>query len=442
MRDASRRALAEQVIDEWLEGVTEEAFAAALEQVVEEKFALGEYRFKRENERDCAIDGARLFFAMFSRKIVELSDGRCVYFAPDSRAKRRNADNAISWAEYAFHAVSSGGNKVSGKDYHERWYNPHKMSALQSIESVLRDERCFVRLSKVDVRYDAVVFAGAMPLTQQSLQIVTRLDEQGNMDANLTEVTFVASHKREKKAPRVVPLPEAVKTVVHHQITAGSNPPDRGSISKLSETCKGSDTRWGGEEGLGMEMAARRAQKTLLFVSRVQRKKGLPNLLSAWSRLSESVREGWRIRIVGPDEDGHTAELKRQAESLGIAESVDFVGPRYGMDLDSEYRSADLFVLPTHSENFGSVVIEALAYGLPVICTKGAPWAELVTHRCGWWVEDSVEALMAALKAGVLLPSEALHEMGAHGRKLVEEKYTWKAVCDAMVEGYRRVLNV
>lgn len=180
--------------------------------------------------------------------------------------------------------------------------------------------------------------------------------------------------------------------------------------------------------------------RTLLFVSRVQRKKGLPNLLSAWSRLSESVREGWRIRIVGPDEDGHTAELKRQAESLGIAESVDFVGPRYGMDLDSEYRSADLFVLPTHSENFGSVVIEALAYGLPVICTKGAPWAELVTHRCGWWVEDSVEALTVALKAGVLLPSEALREIGARGRKLVEEKYTWKAVCDAMVAGYRQIV--
>lgn len=191
---------------------------------------------------------------------------------------------------------------------------------------------------------------------------------------------------------------------------------------------------------MGREMAARRAQKTLLFVSRVQRKKGLPNLLSAWSRLSESVREGWRIRIVGPDEDGHAAELKRQAESLGIAEAVDFVGPRYGTDLDAEYRSADLFVLPTHSENFGSVVIEALAHGLPVICTKGAPWAELVTHRCGWWVEDSVEALTAALKAGIPLPSEALREMGAHGRKLVEEKYTWKAVCDAMVEGYRRIV--
>lgn len=183
-----------------------------------------------------------------------------------------------------------------------------------------------------------------------------------------------------------------------------------------------------------------RGTRTLLFVSRVQRKKGLPNLLLAWSCLPDGLRKGWRIRIVGPDEDNHTAELKKQAKALGIAETVDFVGPRYGAELGSEYQSANLFVLPTHSENFGSVVIEALSHGLPVICTKGAPWAELVTYRCGWWIEDSVESLTDALKVSVSLPITDLYEMGARGRKLVEEKYTWKAVCDAMVDGYRRIV--
>ena len=241
-RCTSRRALAEQVIDEWLEGVTEEAFAAALERVVEEKTVLGEYRFKRENERDLAIAGARRFFAEFSRKIVELSDGRCVYFAPDSRARHRNADNAVSWAEYAFHAVSSGGDKIVGKDYHERWYNPHKVQMFQSIESSLRAEKCYVRLSRAAARFDAIVFDGAV-VAGQTLQVVTRLDEMGNMDANLTEVTFVASRKREKKTPRVVPLPEAVKTVVHHQITAGSNPPDGNRISNNFAERKGAERR-------------------------------------------------------------------------------------------------------------------------------------------------------------------------------------------------------
>ena len=182
-------------------------------------------------------------------------------------------------------------------------------------------------------------------------------------------------------------------------------------------------------------------RKTLLFVSRVQRKKGLPTLLSAWAQLPQMVRSGWRIRIVGPDQDNHTMELKAQAETLKILDDMDFVGPKYGSELAVEYQSADLFVLPTHSENFGSVVIEALSYGIPVICTKEAPWEELVSQQCGWWIDDSVDALCAALKDGLSSTDVVRRAMGAHGRRLVEEKYTWKAVCDAMAEGYRRIVD-
>lgn len=182
-------------------------------------------------------------------------------------------------------------------------------------------------------------------------------------------------------------------------------------------------------------------RKTLLFVSRIQRKKGLPTLLSAWAQLPQTIRSGWRIRIVGPDQDNHTEELKAQAETLRILGDIDFVGPKYGNELAAEYQSADLFVLPTHSENFGSVVVEALAYGLPVICTKKAPWEELASLMCGWWIEDEVDALCVALKEGLSLTTEVRRAMGARGRRLVEEKYTWKAVCDAMVEGYRRIVN-
>ena len=180
---------------------------------------------------------------------------------------------------------------------------------------------------------------------------------------------------------------------------------------------------------------------TLLFVSRVQRKKGLPNLLDAWARLPCELKSGWTVRIVGPDQDGHTAELVAQANKLGILDEVVFVGPRYDADLDAEYDAADMFVLPTHSENFGSVVIEALAHRVPVICTKGAPWKELETHNCGWWIDIGVEPLVEALKEAMSLSDEDRAAMGARGRKLVEEKYTWKAVVNVMVKGYEEILN-
>ena len=61
------------------------------------------------------------------------------------------------------------------------------------------------------------------------------------------------------------------------------------------------------------------------------------------------------------------------------------------------YRRADLFVLPTLNENFAMTVAEALAQGTPVISTKGAPWAELVSHGCGWWIDHGTEPLAAAM---------------------------------------------
>ena len=184
-------------------------------------------------------------------------------------------------------------------------------------------------------------------------------------------------------------------------------------------------------------------ERTLLFVSRVQKKKGLPNLLNAWARLPEDLKKDWTIRIVGPDQDNHTAELRALAENLGILRDVEFVGPLYDEQLDAAYSAADLFILPTHSENFGSVVIEALAHGVPVICTKEAPWAELETHKCGWWIDDNVNALVQALKEALPLhctPTTLSHtslvEMGKNGLELVKAKYDWRVVGKTLADAY------
>lgn len=182
-------------------------------------------------------------------------------------------------------------------------------------------------------------------------------------------------------------------------------------------------------------------KKVLLFVSRVQRKKGLENLVRAWAQLSFEIKRKWVVRIVGPDQEGHTAELKSLCNELGVVQDFEIVGPKYGEELQREYTSADLFVLPTHSENFGSVVIEALAHSVPVICTKGAPWKELETYKCGWWIGIGVEPLVGALKEALVVSRQSLEQMGSRGRKLVEEKYTWDAVVKAMVNGYEEVLN-
>ena len=105
------------------------------------------------------------------------------------------------------------------------------------------------------------------------------------------------------------------------------------------------------------------------------------------------------------------------------------------------YRHADLFVLPTFSENFGVVVAEALSHGLPVITTRGAPWADLETHGCGWWVDIGVEPLAEALREAMSLTDEERRAMGENGRRMVEAKYRWESVAQEMEKVYKNCVN-
>jgi len=178
-----------------------------------------------------------------------------------------------------------------------------------------------------------------------------------------------------------------------------------------------------------------RSSRTALYLSRIAPNKGLQNLLQAWARVKP--RE-WSLKVAGPDENGHLALCQRAVQELGLEKSVSFLGPVHGRKKWETFGNADLFILPTLGENFGQVVLEALACGLPVITTRRAPWEELVPRRCGWWIEAGVEPLVQAL--GEALEQEAeLPRMGARGRALVEEKYTWPRIALEMISVYQWV---
>jgi len=178
--------------------------------------------------------------------------------------------------------------------------------------------------------------------------------------------------------------------------------------------------------------------RTALFLSRVHPKKGLLNLVKAWSQVRPA---GWRVVIAGPDEDGHRAEVQAAVRAAELAEAFTFAGTVEGRAKWDLYHQAEFFVLPTFSENFGMAVAEALACGVPVITTKNAPWAELVSHRCGWWVDAGVEPLARALEAATALSSAERREMGARGRQLVAGRYSWSKIATEMHAVYQWVLG-
>jgi len=178
--------------------------------------------------------------------------------------------------------------------------------------------------------------------------------------------------------------------------------------------------------------------RNAVFLSRLHPKKGLLNLVAAWKRVRP---EGWRMIVAGPNEESHQEEVKDAVQSAKLDHDFLFVGPVEGDAKEKLFREADLFILPTFSENFGLVVAEALSYGVPVITTRGAPWEGLVRHSCGWWIDIGVEPLADAIREATHLPFGVLREMGIRGRAYVEANFAWSDTARQMLLVYEWILH-
>jgi glycosyltransferase involved in cell wall biosynthesis len=184
---------------------------------------------------------------------------------------------------------------------------------------------------------------------------------------------------------------------------------------------------------------AKRNQRTLLFLGRVHVVKGLDMLLPAWRSVQDSFPD-WRLVIAGGDDgyngvSGYLDEVKGIALQLGL-NRVEFPGPLYGEDKWQAYRDADLYVLPSYSENFGMTVAEALVMGTPAIVSKGAPWSGLELEGAGWWTPIGVEPLVASLKDAMSQPPSVLYEMGECGRRWMQKDFTWNSIGYKMSSTY------
>ena len=189
-------------------------------------------------------------------------------------------------------------------------------------------------------------------------------------------------------------------------------------------------------------------RKRVLFVSRMHPKKGVIELVDAWDKLFEvkvkgEGEEGWVCELVytvsGDFEREYEAKVKAKVKEVGLENQFIFTGALNDDEKWNAYARADLFVLPTYSENFGIVVAEALWAGVPVITTNGTPWSEIEEEGCGCWIDISVEALASALKRMTTLSDEERMEMGLRGRKLIEERYSWNGIAKQLKSDYEEL---
>jgi glycosyltransferase involved in cell wall biosynthesis len=168
-------------------------------------------------------------------------------------------------------------------------------------------------------------------------------------------------------------------------------------------------------------------------IGRLHHKKGLDLLAKAWARVRPA---GWRMEVFGSAEGRAAQDLAACVEGLDLSAAWSIAGP---VDVAARARvlaGADLFVLPSRSENFGLVVAEALAVGVPVLTTDATPWQRLADDGCGWCVPATVEGIAGALAAATALDRAALSAMGQRGADVVRTAFSASVIGPALEAFY------
>lgn len=178
-------------------------------------------------------------------------------------------------------------------------------------------------------------------------------------------------------------------------------------------------------------------QRYALFLSRINWKKGLDRLIQAWKSVP-----GLPLVIAGNDEEGYQKHLEALARELGIADSVLFVGPASDAHKWALYAQAQLFVLPSYSENFGIVVAEAMAMGCPVIVTPDVGASELVAQAGAGEITAGDPEQLAATIRRVLADPVTRDRQGQAGRAFARGQLSWEVIARRTCEMYCDALQV
>jgi glycosyltransferase involved in cell wall biosynthesis len=183
-----------------------------------------------------------------------------------------------------------------------------------------------------------------------------------------------------------------------------------------------------------------KGKPVILFLSRLHPIKGLDILLQAMADLVVGYPNAC-LFLVGDGEPAYMSKLQAQAEALGLVERIVWTGPLYGHDKLAAFAAADLFILPSYSENFGLAAVEALAAGLPlVISDQVGIQRDVARAEAGLVTPCNSEALAQAI--GAMLASPELRaRCAANARRLAEQQFSSSNMATALVALYHEVIS-
>jgi glycosyltransferase involved in cell wall biosynthesis len=192
----------------------------------------------------------------------------------------------------------------------------------------------------------------------------------------------------------------------------------------------------------GIEMVASRPRPPrvraeplrVLYVGRIHPIKGLDHLIQAVALAPQGVME---LTIAGGGDPKLLSRLRNIGQNVGLSDRIRFPGHVEGEAKEKLFDSHDVLVLPSHRENFGMVIVEALSRGMPVVASHGTPWQAAEQHGCGLWVANDPESLHTALTR---LMSADLEAMGIAGMDWMASEFSWNAIANRMFDIYETLV--
>lgn len=176
----------------------------------------------------------------------------------------------------------------------------------------------------------------------------------------------------------------------------------------------------------------------LLFLGRIHPKKGCDLLIDAFTRVAAGAPD-LRLVMAGPDSAGWQAQLQARAAALGVAERITWTGMLRGDLKWGALRACDAFVLPSHQENFGIAVAEALGSGRPVLISdKVNIWREIAESGAGIVEPDTVSGTERALRRFIALGARERAAMGELGGALFASRFSVDAMARSLIDAVQR----
>jgi glycosyltransferase involved in cell wall biosynthesis len=179
--------------------------------------------------------------------------------------------------------------------------------------------------------------------------------------------------------------------------------------------------------------------KVILFLSRIDEKKGIELLLDAFAEVRRQISDTVLV-VAGDGAANYVQKLSQRAKELAIAETVIWTGHLDGAIKWGAFAAADLFVLPSYSENFGIAAAEALACGVPTVVTKGVGIADEIRSGDGGLVVEATSTAIANALEQLLGNESRRHQLAENGRELAQQHFSSQSVGHALESLYRKAI--